>query len=261
MQERLPHSPPLPEAPPGSAAAAQPVIAGEVVAPAHLADPRVLQVLTTEHWSLLSQRSLAWTETFARAGMFLATLSAATVALALAGSLMGEGFIPFALVILPVVLFVGLATVIRLGQANADDLHAVQGMNRIRHAYLELLPDLAPYFITSRYDDVAGIMVSSGAPEEVAPRIGQPTVAAALGGFFHGLVTTVGVIGVINCVVAGVFVGLGVAALGGDVTAAIAAGVVGFVILLALQTIWGLLTFKRAAERLVVRFPMPRPGA
>ena len=63
---------------------------------------------------------------------------------------------------------------------------------------------------------------------------------------------------VINCVVAGVFLGLVVAALDGDVVLAIVIGVVGFVILFAAQTIWGLLSFKSAAERLVVRFPTPR---
>lgn len=36
-----------------------------------LDDPRVLQILTTEHWSLLSARSLAYNEAFTRAGMFL----------------------------------------------------------------------------------------------------------------------------------------------------------------------------------------------
>ena len=128
-------------------------------------------------------------------------------------------------------------------------------MNRIRHAYLELVPGLEAYFITSRYDDVAGIMVSSGAEPEVAPRIGQPTAAAALGGLIHGLVTTLGVIAVINCVVVGVFLGLVVAALGGDVALAIAIGVVGFVILFAGQTIWGLLSFKHGAERLVCSVP------
>ena len=32
----------------------------------------------------------------------------------------------------------------------------VQGMNRIRNAYLELAPELEPYFVTSKYDDDAG---------------------------------------------------------------------------------------------------------
>ena len=34
-----------------------------------------LQILTTEHWSLLASRGLAWNESFSRAGMYLSTLS------------------------------------------------------------------------------------------------------------------------------------------------------------------------------------------
>ena len=65
-----------------------------------------LQILSTEHWSLLASRSLAWNESFSRAGMFLTTLSGAIVALGLVGGAtgFGEAFTLFALVILPVVL-------------------------------------------------------------------------------------------------------------------------------------------------------------
>ncbi|HEY4748751.1 MAG TPA: hypothetical protein VIH38_14345, partial [Steroidobacteraceae bacterium] len=68
-----------------------------------------LQILSTEHWSLLASRSLAWNESFSRAGMFLTTLTGAIVALALVAqaSAFGEAFTLFALVILPVVLFIG----------------------------------------------------------------------------------------------------------------------------------------------------------
>lgn len=53
-----------------------------------------LQILSTEHWSLLASRSLAWNESFSRGGMFLATLSGAIVALALVAQAtdFGEGF-------------------------------------------------------------------------------------------------------------------------------------------------------------------------
>ena len=53
-----------------------------------------LQVLGAEHWSLLASRSLAWNESFSRAGMFLSSLSGAIVALALVApaSDFGEGF-------------------------------------------------------------------------------------------------------------------------------------------------------------------------
>ena len=66
-----------------------------------------LQMMSTEHWSLLASRNLAWTEVFARASMFLSALSFSVVALALAGqaSGFGEEFRIFALIVLPVVLF------------------------------------------------------------------------------------------------------------------------------------------------------------
>ena len=44
-----------------------------------------LQILTTEHWSLLASRSLAWNESFTRASMFLSTLTGSIVALSLIG--------------------------------------------------------------------------------------------------------------------------------------------------------------------------------
>lgn len=224
---------------------------------AHLADPRALTILTTEHWSLLSQRSLAWTETFSRSGMFLATLSAATVALALVGSVMRDGFIAFALVILPIVLFIGVATAIRLAQASTDDNLAVQGMNRIRHAYLEMVPEVAPYFITSNYDDLAGIMVSAGAPPADAPRIGQPSVPSMIGGLLHGFVTAMGMIMVINCVLAGVIVALAAVALGAADGPALAAGFAGALASFVFQAAWGLRSFQAASGRMTVRFPTP----
>jgi hypothetical protein len=228
--------------------------------PAHLADPRALQILSTEHWSLLSQRSLAWTETFSRAGMYLSTLSAGTVALALVGSVMRDGFVAFALVILPVILFLGLATAVRLSQAGADDNLTVQGMNRIRNAYLEMVPDLAPYFVTSHYDDISGIMVTMGAPPTVAGQIGQPTVTSMLGGFLHGFVTTIGMIMVINCVVGGVTAAIAAAALGATRESAVVVGFLAVLILFAAQSVWGLRTFRVTADRMTIRFPTPPLG-
>ena len=124
--------------------------------------PHALQILTTEHWSLLSARSLGTTEAMSRASIFVAALSGAVVTLALVAQAtdFGGGFVAFALVLLPVVYFLGVATVVRLGQVNLEDARWMQGMNRIRHAYLELEPELEPYFVTSRYDDQAGLLQS-----------------------------------------------------------------------------------------------------
>jgi len=48
-----------------------------------LHDPRALQILTTEHWSLLSTRTLGYQEMFGRTTIFVAALSGTVVALAL----------------------------------------------------------------------------------------------------------------------------------------------------------------------------------
>src|SRR5688500_10198734 len=103
-----------------------------------------LQILTTEHWSLLSTRALSWNEAFSRANMFLAVLSGAVLALALVAQARGfdDGFTTFALLILPVLLFVGIATFMRLVAINHEDVGWVIGMNLLRHAYLAGAPDL-----------------------------------------------------------------------------------------------------------------------
>jgi hypothetical protein len=156
-----------------------------------------LQILTTEHWSLLSTRALSWNEAFSRATMFLSALTGAVVALALVAQAtsFGEGFVTFALLILPVVLFVGVATFVRLVAINHEDVRWVIGMNLLRHAYLEAAPELIPYFITGWHDDEAGIMATFGA-------------RAGRGSFAHEFVTTPGVVGVIDGVLAGALTGI-----------------------------------------------------
>ena len=124
---------------------------GEPEASTGSGSPQLLQILATEHWSLLAARNLGYNEAMSRASIFVAALSGAVVALALVAQAtdFGSGFVAFALVLLPVVFFLGWATVARLGQVNIEDALWVQGMNRIRHAYLELAPELEPYFVAS----------------------------------------------------------------------------------------------------------------
>jgi len=167
-----------------------------------LDDPRAMQILSTEHWSLLATRSLSWNESFSRAGLFLSVVSATAVALALVGqaSAFGQQFVAFALVMLPVALFVGLATFTRLDEVNAEDAVWVAGMNRIRHAYMEIGPGLRPYFITGTTDDAAGLEQTFG--------VHRPGTAAA-----HWLVTMPGMVAVIDGVLGGLIAGLGVNAL------------------------------------------------
>ena len=119
-----------------------------------------LQILSAEHASLVATRSLAWNEAFARVGMYLSLLSGAIVALALVGqgASFGQPFFAFGLVILPVVLFVGLTTFLRIGTSNYHDAQCVVGMNRIRAGYLQIAPDLAPFFVMGVHDDTSGVV-------------------------------------------------------------------------------------------------------
>jgi len=186
-----------------------------------------LQILSTEHWSLLATRSLAWNETFSRAGMYLTTLSGAMVALALIAQAtkFGHDSILFALVILPVVLFIGVATMIRLGASNYYDAVCVIGMNRIRAGYLELAPELAPYFVMSAHDDPAGMAITMGALP------GRPSLA-------HVLAATPTMISTINAVLTGVIVALVLLEVDALGSVAVVAGGAAFVVALALQVRW-----------------------
>lgn len=202
----------------GQSVDSAPVPADVEGAPGSAASAR-LQILATEHWSLLASRSLAWNESFSRAGMYVSTLSAAMVALALVAqaSAFGSAFVLFALVILPLVLFVGVTTFLRLGASNDHDALCVAGMNRIRGAYLEVAPELERYFVMSAHDDARGIAVTMAAPR------------GSLVPFAHLLAGTPTVVMVLNSVIVGII--LAVLAL--QVTAtplAVGIGIAGFVL-------------------------------
>src|SRR5438552_11516346 len=91
-----------------------------------------LQILATEHWSLLATRSLTYTESLNRVTIFLAILSGAVIALALVAQADGFGrtSISIAIPVLCVVVFAGITTIMRLTALNRDDYRWVVGMNR-----------------------------------------------------------------------------------------------------------------------------------
>jgi len=115
-----------------------------------LDDPRAVQILTTEHWSLLSARTLGYQEMFGRATLFVAVLSATIVALALLAQAtrFGRETLLVGALMLAVALFIGLVTFLRSVAINSEDARWVEGMNLLRHAYLEIVPELEPYFVT-----------------------------------------------------------------------------------------------------------------
>ena len=186
------------------------------------------QILATEHWSLLATRSMTWNEIFSRASMFITVLSAGVVALALVAqaTAFGSDFLLFAVLVLPVVLLVGVATFLRLGDANTDDFGLVLGMNRLRHAYLELAPELESYFVTGHHDDRAGIIQSYG--------LGYHA------GLSRALSATPNLVAIIDAVVFGVLAALIAQLLGAPDATAVAIGasaalvaVIGFAVVVA----------------------------
>ena len=199
---------------------------------------RALRVtlLTTEHWSLLATRSLSWNESFARAGMFLTVLTGAVVALALVAQAtnFGSAFTIFALLLLPVVFFVGSSTLVRLNEINQEDLQWVRGMNRLRRAYLEIDPGIEPYLITGWTEDVVGVLRTFGAPG--GSGLQAPSIR---GNIMHAFVTTPMMILIVNCVVGAVLVGLVVAQLGMTMELAAIAAVAAFVLIFTAFAAYG----------------------
>jgi len=213
---------------------------------AELSPAARLQILTTEHWSLLATRGMTWNEAFSRAQMFLSALSGGIVALALASQAMGfgSGFIVFALLLLPVLLFLGLATFVRLVDINNEDNLWVAGMNILRRAYLDAAPDLERYFVSGAYDDEASIMRTFGA-------------TAGSGAFVHGFVTTPGMLAVVDAVLAAVFAGTVAVALKLDTGVVLGIGVIVFLISIALLVAYQFRAVVLPWRKYEPRFPAP----
>lgn len=116
------------------------------------------QLLATEHWSLLATRSTTQSEALTRIGMFLTLTSAGLVSLALTGQATDfTGVFPgFVVAVLWIILLVGFLTQLRVANVNMEDLACVLAMNRLRAAYVDLDPGIAPYLMASRFDDSRG---------------------------------------------------------------------------------------------------------
>jgi hypothetical protein len=212
----------------------------------------ILQFMTTEHFTLQTARGVANAEISSRLQLYLGTLSSSIIALALTAQLSGLGvaFRGFALVLLPVVFFLGVVTHGRLLQVNAEWRLYGQGMNRIRHYFLELAPEMEPYFVLPASDDpwvtLAAIGVQTG---------GNP--------WWQALLTAGSMIVVVNSVLAGVVGGLlwrSVAGPSGPLPLALAAAV-GFLVSLVSQGISGQRAFRRDLDASPVVFPAGSAGA
>jgi hypothetical protein len=130
----------------------------------------------------------------------------------------GSAFPLFALIVLSVTLFLGIATFVRLTQVNNEDVYWVYGMNLLRGRYAELVPGIEESFVAGHTLDVTGISRSFGAIDVIRPSI------------LHFLVTTPAVVGIISSAIGGVIGGLLAVSLGIDLSWAIVAGLAVFVL-------------------------------
>ena len=204
-----------------------------------------LQILATEHWSLLASRGLAWNESFSRAGMYLSTLSGALVSLGLIAGIDGFGpaFTAFALVVLPLVLFVGVGTFLRMGAVNYHDALTVVGMNRIRRLYVEIQPELEPFFVMGTHDDAVGVAVTMAVPPNMPP-------------LAHLISATPFLIQVLNGAVGGAIAGIATGGVvQGGAGVAIGAAIVTFAVTLGIQLRYVALSVRRGRAGLRPLFP------
>lgn len=202
--------------------------------------------LTTEHFTLQGTRASAVGETSTRLQLYMGVLSSFILALALVAQVaeFGKPFFALTLVLMSIVYFLGLATIGRLWQIWRDWFFATQGMSRIRRYFLEAAPETQPYLTMPTSDDPFLTLAGAGISRKRR--------------WWGGFVTAIGLVGIVNSVVAGA-IGALIAALvteGGIGIPAIAAGVA-FSLSFVLITRFGQREFEQNAADAEVRFPPP----
>ncbi len=213
--------------------------------PAQASDALTAQVLGVEHWSLLAARGAIWQEIFSRTGTFLAIVSAAVVSLSLVvqATGFGQNFRIIALLVLPLVLLIGMATYTRLLEADIEDAWLVIGMNRLRHAYVDLVPGIEPYLVTGYHDDMASILQTYG----FGRRIGATHL-------FGGSPV---IVGIVNAAISGVTAVIIASTLGAADWLLVAAGVVVALSAAAMLISIFVRRLRRFERDFVPRFPRP----
>jgi hypothetical protein len=204
--------------------------------------PHIVQVMTTEHYNLQSGRSLAVSDANGRAALFLSTVSTTLVALAFIGNIshLGTAFFVFALVLFPSLLFLGLVTFDSVLQSAIEETVYRRGINRIRHLYVELAPQVKAYFILSTHDDTLGIFRRAR--------------------WWQSFLTLAGMIAVIHSILAGAFTGLLVAQLFAlSLPLSVTAGAGVFLVVLVVHQRYQQAQWRQTSQQLTVLFPRETP--
>ena len=205
-----------------------------------------IQMLATEHWSLLASRSTTQSEVLTRIAIFLTLVSVGLFALGVMGNAtqFKGWFGVAALAVLLVLVVLGMITQERVFNASAEDLVYVLAMNRLRGAYVDVDPGIERYLITSPADDPPGV----GRTYFPFPR----TDAS------HFLASSMMVILVVETALVGLFVGSLTYALSASIGWSIG---VGLVIALASTAFWMQRSFRSYGHALRTHTPLRRTPA
>lgn len=191
---------------------------------------RLAEVLGAEYSLLAALLSTAWSASLTRTSLFLFTLSASGVALGFAvqGDIERGPFRAVALVVLPLILFLGVATFVRLVQLQRESFVYLTGLNRIRRFMADSVPATRPYLVLPVHDDAAAIFRGPGTGMNARP----PRYR-----LLNLVAQTQGIVGVVTSAVAAAIAGLAAAPLGLPAVAAI--GTAAFALtLLVLMRYW-----------------------
>jgi hypothetical protein len=162
----------------------------------------------------------------------------------------GDQFLTVAAVLLAFDLVIGLTTYARITAANVDDLRAIHGMARIRHAYTQIAPLTSPYFTTATHDDMVSVITAYGDLPQ-----------SQVGTILYALTTSGGMIGLITAMVGGVLVSVLALIAALSAAAAFWIGLAGGVVVFVLLAVFTFGTVPRQQATLSVLFPAPEVNA
>ncbi len=200
----------------------------------------LVSIITTEHYTLQTGRSMTISEANGRASLFVGAVSSGLIALTFVGQIshLGTAFFVFSLVVIPTLVFMGLITFARVMQSGGTDYLYARGINRLRHLYLEYAPQLRPYLLLSAHDDREATM----SLEEMSPSWVQV--------FFN----VAGMIAMITSVLIGSFVGLLLAVFNLPVWVCTSVGVVAFLVSMSIHQRYQWVQWMRLERNLPLLF-------
>ncbi len=205
---------------------------------------RRVSILTAEHASLQAQRGSTQAETLVRQGLYLTVASAVLVSLGLVAQAIGfsRDFFIVAVCALAAVLILGIVTLTRQANADAEDIMYVLAMNRIRGAYAAMDPDVAVEFVVSAHDDAEGAFVTY-----------YPFGSRSNTIFASALMFLT----IVNGGIAGLLAGTISAVAGGPLIMSVIIGAVAAAVAIVLVLFAVFLGFRRTEREHVPRYPSP----